>query len=698
MDSRYDANDAEWHRNQYSSWGIDLADRVYTSRLLGRDPALVLHGGGITSVKSRAPDVDGKPVDVLWVKGSGWDLGSIEPQGFAQCRLEPLRAYCHLPSLSDEAMVAALRSQMLNPNGPTPSVEALLHAHLPGKFVDHTHADAVLAIVDQPDAAERSARLWGERACFLPYVAPGFVLAQRILELGISEASPPLVILERHGLFTWGQTAQQSYERMITAVAEAERYLGTQRRSSAVPRVTPGTSLATDPARRRNSRALVSPILRGALARRETGARFVSDWRDDTAVLDFVALESSPEVAARGCITPDHSIRTKPFPAWLDGVGHDAPGLGAEEVERRITLGLDRFASQYQSYFSTHCGRSPTPLTRLDLLPRVLAVPGLGIAGLGRTRREAQIAADLFVHAIAVMTHAEAIGSYSPVSAGELFDVEYWSLEQAKLGARRTDGALAGQIALITGAASGIGLATATHFLALGAHVVMVDRDQPGLEVACAGLQRRFGDSVQSHVADLTDPAQARHAIEAAALAFGGLDIVVSNAGTAPSGALHEAEGNASLTQSLEVNLLSHQYVAQSAAQVLIRQRLGGCLLFNASKSAFNPGPLFGPYAVAKSALVALMKQYSIDMAPFGVRANAVNADRVRTGLFSEDLINQRALARGVSPETYFKSNLLSRETLATDVAQAFAYLAAAHATTGAVIPVDGGNAAAFPR
>jgi NAD(P)-dependent dehydrogenase (short-subunit alcohol dehydrogenase family) len=218
------------------------------------------------------------------------------------------------------------------------------------------------------------------------------------------------------------------------------------------------------------------------------------------------------------------------------------------------------------------------------------------------------------------------------------------------------------------------------------------------LEVAYAELQRRFGDSVLAHVADLTEPAQARQAVEAAALAFGGLDIVVSNAGNAPSGALHEADGNASLIRSIEVNLLSHQYVAQSAAEVLIRQGLGGCLLFNASKSAFNPGPLFGPYAVAKSGLVALMKQYSIDMAPFGVRANAVNADRVRTGLFSEDLINQRALARGISPETYFKSNLLNRETLGTDVAQAFAYLAVAHATTGAVIPVDGGNAAAFPR
>jgi rhamnose utilization protein RhaD (predicted bifunctional aldolase and dehydrogenase)/NAD(P)-dependent dehydrogenase (short-subunit alcohol dehydrogenase family) len=692
MDLRYDPADAEKYRHQYSSWGVDLADRVYTSRLLGQDPTLVLHGGGNTSVKSRATEVGGEAVDVLWVKGSGWDLGSIEPQGFSQCRLEPLRAYCRLPSLSDESMVAALRSQMLNPSGPTPSVEALLHAHLPGKFVDHTHANAVLAIVDQPDAARRCAELWGDRAAFLPYVAPGFVLAQRILELGISEDSPPLLILEKHGIFSWGRTAQESYERMLAAVAEARHYLGTQPR-----RPTLGSTHA-DVVQREALRAVVAPILRGALVKREDGARFVSDWRDGPALLDFVNLEASPQVAARGCITPDHSIRTKPFPAWIEGVGPDAGELSTEEIGRRVTAGLDRFAKQYAQYFSSNCGRSPTPLTRLDLLPRIVAVPGLGIAGLGRTHAQAKVAADLYEHAVAVMADAEAIGSYRPVSHAELFDVEYWSLEQAKLGARRAEASLAGQVAVVTGAASGIGLATATHFLGQGAHVVLVDCDQAALQSATTGLQRRFGSSVVAQVADLTQPAQANAAITAASLAFGGLDIVVSNAGNAPSGALHGPEGSSLLSRSLEVNLLSHQYVAQSAANVFLAQGIGGCLLFNASKSAFNPGPLFGPYAVAKSGLVALMKQYSIDLAAFGVRCNAVNADRVRTGLFSTELIESRARARGVTPDDYFKANLLSRETRAEDVAEAFAYLAAARATTGAVIPVDGGNAAAFPR
>jgi rhamnose utilization protein RhaD (predicted bifunctional aldolase and dehydrogenase)/NAD(P)-dependent dehydrogenase (short-subunit alcohol dehydrogenase family) len=691
MASLYDANEAQRYRTDYAAFGSDLADRVYTSRLLGRDPALVLHGGGNTSVKSRSREVDGKLIDVLWVKGSGWDLGSIEPRGFSHCRLEPLRGYCRLPSLTDEAMVAALRSQMLDPGGPTPSVEALLHAHLPGKFIDHTHADAVLAVVDQADGAQRARELWGERAAFLSYVAPGFVLAQRVAELGLDEASPPLLILEKHGIFSWGQTAEESYARMIAAVAEAEEYLRRERRR-------PHVSIPAGSAESRRGRRLeLEPALRGALARRDAGKRLILDWRDSPAVLDFLGSPNAAAVVARGCITPDHSIRTKPFPAWLDGVSPEA-ALGGETLRERVEASLERFARDYSEYFASNAGRHSQTLTRLDLLPRVVAVPGLGFAGLGRNISQAKIAADLYEHTVDVMARAESVGSYQPVGLSDLFDVEYWSLEQAKLGTRGTEAALASQVAVVTGAASGIGLATSAHFLALGAHVLLVDRDREALARAQAGLERRHGAAVRAYAADLTDAAAARAALQEATLAFGGLDIVISNAGNAPGGALHDAEGVQRLRQSLDVNLLSHQYVAQSAAEIFLQQGIGGCLCFNASKSAFNPGPLFGPYAVAKSALVALMKQYAIDLAPFGVRANAVNADRVRTGLFSPELLEARARARGTTTDAYFSANLLGRETQAEDVAHAFAYLATAKATTGAVLPVDGGNPAAFPR
>jgi NAD(P)-dependent dehydrogenase (short-subunit alcohol dehydrogenase family) len=478
---------------------------------------------------------------------------------------------------------------------------------------------------------------------------------------------------------------------MIAAVAEAERYLARKRRPKPKP------SSAADAGARRALRLELSPILRGALGRLARGTRFILDWRDSPEVLEFVNAEWAPAVAARGCITPDHSIRTKPFPAWLSG-DLFAPNASRETLQARSDAALQSFSAAYADYFSQNAAQKSPPPQRLDLLPRIVAVPGLGIVALGRNAVQAKVAADLYEQAISVMLQAESVGSFRPVSLPELFDVEYWSLEQAKLGVRSAEPPLAGQIALITGAASGIGRATSAHFLELGAHVLMVDRDAGALSRAHAELASKAPPRLRTFVADLTDPAQASAAVDAAILAFGGLDLVVSNAGNAPSGALHERAGESLLRASLEINLLSHQHVSQQAAQALIRQGLGGCLCFNASKSAFNPGPLFGPYAVAKSALVALMKQYAIDLAPHGIRANAVNADRVRTGLFSPELIETRARARGLSPDAYFSSNLLARETLAEDVAQAFAYLATARATTGAVIPVDGGNAAAFPR
>jgi rhamnose utilization protein RhaD (predicted bifunctional aldolase and dehydrogenase)/NAD(P)-dependent dehydrogenase (short-subunit alcohol dehydrogenase family) len=689
MRSRYSAAEAASYRQQFAHAGPDLADRVYTSRLLGSDPALVLHGGGNTSVKSRVADHDGLPTDVLMVKGSGWDLGNIAPGGFAQCRLEPLRAYCQLPRMSDEQMVSALRSQMLNPEGPNPSVEALLHAHLPGKFVDHTHADAVLTVVDQPDGMERAREVWGESLLFLPYVAPGFLLARRIAELGVTPASPPVIVLGKHGIFTWGETAEESYERMIAAVDRAERYVRARVGE-------PHAAAAPPEAESRRAWARVAPILRGALARMPEGQRFLLALRSTPDVLRFLSQHSARDVAERGCVTPDHSLRLRAFPAWVDKPL--APPEGdSEGIRSNLEHALADYATRYKSYFDTNA-RGSSAFTRLDAAPRVVALPGLGVATLGKSHADAVVVGDIYEHAAKVMHDASVLGEYRPVSSSELFEVEYWSLEQAKLKKARNEAALGSKVALITGAASGIGRATAQHFLELGAHVVLVDYAREALEACAAALGARFGARVAHHTADVTVPAEVAAAVEHAVCSFGGLDIVVSNAGNAPSGVLHGDNGSDLLKASIELNLLSHQYLAQAASHVMLSQGIGGCLLFNASKSAFNPGPKFGPYAVAKSGLVALMKQYAIDLASFGIRANAVNADRVRTGLFSETLIAERAQARGVTPEQYFRANLLERETRAEDVAQAFAYLAQAEATTGAVLPVDGGNPAAFPR
>jgi NAD(P)-dependent dehydrogenase (short-subunit alcohol dehydrogenase family) len=480
---------------------------------------------------------------------------------------------------------------------------------------------------------------------------------------------------------------------MIEGVDRAERYGAARRRSA----TTSLDATQADATARRRAWVQLAPVLRGALARMPEGQRFVLALRDTPTLDAFLTSPGASEIATRGCITPDHALRTRPFPAWLA----DSIAVSRSEPAQARTAAegaLSSYASRYTAYFDTHSRQSSTPLTRLDAAPRVVALPGLGVAAVGRTRGEANVVADLYEHTAQVMQDATQIGVYQPVSHAELFEVEYWSLEQAKLKKPKSEGGLAGKIALVTGAASGIGRATAEHFLELGAHVVLVDRSAAALESTTATLKARFSSRVSHRLADVTRPEEVQAAVDHAAEQFGGLDLVVSNAGDAPSAELHTDEGSALLKASLELNLLSHQYLASSASRLMIAQGIGGCLLFNASKSTFNPGPKFGPYAVAKSGLVALMKQYAIDLARYGVRSNAVNADRIRTGLFSEALLAERARARGVTPEAYFRNNLLERETLASDVAQAFAYLAVAEATTGAIVPVDGGNAAAFPR
>jgi rhamnose utilization protein RhaD (predicted bifunctional aldolase and dehydrogenase)/NAD(P)-dependent dehydrogenase (short-subunit alcohol dehydrogenase family) len=690
MQSRYDTSAAAQAVKTFGAQAdADLALRVYTSRLLGGDPALVLHGGGNTSVKTTRHELTGEPVEVLCVKGSGWDLGRIEPAGFPACRLEPLRRLCRLDALSDEDMVAALRSQMLDPSSPTPSVEALLHTFLPGKFVDHTHADAVLALQDQPNARAIASEVWGGAYLFVPYVMPGFALAKRVVELGRDLSGIHGLILEQHGIFTWGGTAEESYTRMIAGVTAAEVWRDSHRSRGAAAPLSSSAKVEPDARNRRQAR--LAPVLRGALERAGQG-RFVMTWRDDDAILALVARDDARELTERGTVTPDHVIRTKPRPMWIESGENDG------ELRKACDRAVSGYAEWYGDYFTRGSAAHEGPLTRLDAAPRVVLVRGLGALTLGRTLADARVAGDIVARSAQVMQDAEAIGRFTPVAEQHLFDVEYWSLEQAKLARSGSSGPLAGRVAFVTGAAGGIGLAVAEHLLGSGAHVFMTDRAGDALDRAVASLAQRFGARVAGCGCDVTSSTEVHDAVERAVLTFGGLDLLVSNAGTAPQGLLHTADGDAALAASLEINLLGHQRVARAVTEVLLAQGSGGCLLFNASKSAVNPGPEFGPYAVPKAGLLALMRQYAVDLGSQGIRANAVNADRIRTDLFGGGVLEARAKARGLSPDAYFRQNLLGRETTAVDVAAAFAWLAQSEATTGCVVTVDGGNAAAFLR
>jgi rhamnose utilization protein RhaD (predicted bifunctional aldolase and dehydrogenase)/NAD(P)-dependent dehydrogenase (short-subunit alcohol dehydrogenase family) len=693
MESRYDPQAAAQMVRDLAGRSSELlALRTYTARLVGREAALVLHGGGNTSVKSTETTILGESVDVIHVKGSGWDLATMQPEGHPAVRLAPLRQLRVLDAMTDEAMVNELRTNLLDASAPNPSVETLLHAFLPARFVDHTHADAILAVCDQPDGERICASIFGRGLVWVPYVMPGFALAKRCadaFERLLAAGEPAVMVLEKHGLFTWGASAKESYERTIDAVTRAERYA--LERGAAV-----SATLAPRAPRVEATNLQVLPALRGAvakLANEATERGPILRTRATPAILTFLARPDAMDLVSRGCATPDHVLRTKPTALFIPRPAYeDAPRLA-----RELDAAVVRYAAAYDSYFEQMTRAKGVSKKRLDPFPRVVLLQGFGACALGGTATEADIALDLYEHTIDVMTNAARIGSYEPVDRSHLFDVEYWGLEQAKLKPV-IEQPLSRCIALVTGAASGIGRATAERMLSAGAHVALLDRDNGELALVVESLGKKHKGRVLSIEANVREPEAVERAVAQIVGTWGGLDLVISNAGTAPEGRLDSADGDAALRDSLEMNCLSHATVARVAAGVMTAQGRGGCLLFNASKSAFNPGPGFGPYAVAKSALVALMRQYAVDLGPLSIRSNAVNADRVRTRLFAGGVVESRAKARGLPVDEYFRANLLAREVSPDDVADAFVYLATARATTGCVVTVDGGNAAAFPR
>ncbi|MGH7048384.1 MAG: bifunctional aldolase/short-chain dehydrogenase [Stellaceae bacterium] len=686
MLSRWSDEDAARLCDHYAERGVghDVALRVYTSRLLGRDPRLVLHGGGNTSVKTVVRDLLDEQVEVLCVKGSGWDMAEIEPAGLPAVRLAPLRKLRLRVALADQEMVRVQRANLIDPGAPNPSVETLLHAFLPQKFVDHTHSTAILSFADQPDAAERCADLYGGRLGLVPYIMPGFLLAKAAAE--IFEADPEVegLVLLKHGIFTFGETAREAYERMIAAVALAEEQLAQRRKMVFAAARLPAAIAGA---------AAVAPILRGACAVAqpgETGAykRFVLDFRTGPAVLDYVNGAELDRYSQAGVATPDHTIRTKNHPLVVP-----APEAGRLDAFKiAVRAGVERFVADYHAYFARYNSHQAAAKRELDPMPRVILVPGLGLFGLGGTAKDARIAADLAVSTIETVTDAEAIGRFAPVGEAELFDIEYWSLEQAKLG-QSLDKPLAGQIAVITGGAGTIGLATARAMARNGAEIALLDIDGSTVAKAATAL----GGAALGLACDVTDPAAVRAAFERIAEHFGGLDIVVSNAGAAWEGRIGEVEDRV-LRQSFELNFFAHQTVAQNALRIMLAQGTGGCLLFNVSKQAVNPGPNFGPYGLPKAATLALMRQYALEYGAHGIRANTVNADGIRGGLLTPEFIKARAAAYRISEAVYMSRNLLGREVTAGDVADAFLSLASARNTTGSFVTVDGGNLAAAPR
>lgn len=674
MENLWSDREAEAAVARYGAEGVrrDLALRVYTTRLLGGEPRLVLHGGGNTSLKTRMTDLAGDEVEVLRVKGSGWDMGRIEPPGLPAVRLEPLRRLRQRDALSDEDMVAAHRANLLDPAAPSPSVETLLHAFLPHRYIDHTHANAVLALTDQPDGAALCREVFGGKVVLVPYIMPGFRLARKAAQ--VFEEAPDCegMILLNHGVFTFGETARESYERMIRLVSLAEARL-----AAAPAKAFRSARLPDRPAAPEE----IAPVLRGLLARPASEpdgepARFLLAFRGGACIRRFVDGAEVSRYGLAGTVTPDHSLRVKSWPVLLP----PARAGAAEEFAKDAAAAVRRFEADYMAYFERGNARAGNGLTALDPAPRVLLAPGVGLFAAGRDAKAAAIAADLAEAAIEVIADAERIGRFASIGEEDLFDIEYWPLEQAKLG-RAAPPPLAGQVAVVTGAAGAIGQAVMAAFRAEGAEPVGLDLEAGPDTIEC----------------DVTRPEAVGAAFAEVCRRHGGVDILVSNAGAAWQGRIGEV-GEAELRRSFELNFFAHQAVAQAAVRIMRAQATGGSLLFNVSKQAVNPGPDFGPYGVAKAATLALMRQYAIDYGRDGIAANAVNADRIRSGLLDGAMVAARAKARGLSEEDYMRGNLLGREVRAVDVARAFTDLARARKTTGAVLTVDGGNIAAAMR
>ena len=659
---------SRWREAEAARCADDLELRAYASRLLGAEPSLVLHGGGNTSVKSRARDALGRETEVLHVKGSGWDLATIEPAGFAPVRMDALLAMADMERLSDAAMVRAQRSAMLDPDAPNPSVEAILHALIPFAWVDHTHADAVVTLSNTPDGERRLRELYGEAVLIVPYVMPGFDLARKVREMTRDADWSRLggMVLMHHGVFTFADSARESYERMIRLVDMAEQALagaaapvGDAARSARAGQPTGGEDL----------RLLAR--MRRAVGK-ERGAPVVARLDDGAEAVAFARDATLCAAARRGTLTPDHVIRVKHAPMLLEDDDPEAAVAG--------------FARACHERFARLGGPG---LTELDAAPRWALWPGRGAVAFGRSAREAGIVADIVAHTLPAVRAAEALGGWRPVGERELFEVEYWELEQAKLAREGSGGAAehAGKVALVTGAASGIGRACAEELRAQGAAVAALDVNPDVADIF------RGADAL-GLPCDITDGAAVAAAVEACVRRFGGLDIVVANAGVFPASRAIEEMDDATWAKSLEVNLTGHQRLFRETIPYL---KLGfdPAVVIIASRNVLAPGPGAAAYSCAKAALTQLGRVAALELAPAGVRVNMLHPDCVYdTGIWTDEVLAARAASYGLPVEAYKRRNLLGVEVSSRQVARLVSAMAGPlfSCTTGAQLPVDGGN------
>ncbi len=686
MDSRW--SDAE--ANGLSDFDL----LVYASRLIGAETSLVIWRGGNTSLKLIERDFGGRAVRVLRVKESGSDLKNIARKDFPGVRMDEIRPLLEREEMGDQEMVDYLGHAVMEPGGPRPSIETLLHGFLPFGAVIHTHADAIVSLTNTDRCAEVLREVYGREVVAIPYRRPGFLLSKEVAHAVSEHPESKAVILEKHGTITWGQTIKDAYLATIELITKAEETINTKRKGRRCfggLRVTP-----LQPEARREVTLAVAPFLRGLVSR---DRRVILHFHDAPAVLEFVGSIEAAPLSQVGPATPDHTIYTKRLPCFVPIDRPADPG----HVKAALEDAVERFVADYTSYFDANCFEGAE---LLDPFPRVILLPGLGMFTTGKDKGTAGIVADIYHHTISVLGAASALGRYASLTPKDAFDVEYWPLELYRLALAPPEKELARRIALVTGGASGIGRAVALRLAREGAHVVIGDLDEAGARRTAEEIASTRGAGSAIGVSmDVTREGSVRRAVEEVVLAYGGLDIVVSNAGVAHAAPLDRTE-LADWERSLAVNATGHFLVAREALRLLTVQGLGGAFVFVGTKNVLSPGKDFGAYSASKAAEAQLAKVVALEGGPFAIRANIVNPDAVfqDSKLWSDEVRRERAQAQGISvdqiEEFYKKRNLLGASILPEDVAEAVCFLASDRSakTTGCTITVDGGLKDAFPR
>ena len=649
MKSLYDDKEAK-------NYKTDLDLRVYTSRLLGRDASLVLHGGGNTSVKSTATNLFGEVEEILYVKGSGWDLATIEAEGFAPVKMDMLLKMAELKVLSDTDMVKYQRLAMINPSAPNPSVEAILHAIIPFKFVDHTHTDAVVTITNTDGGEDKIKELYGDKVLVIPYIMPGFALAKLIYDMtrDVDWNNLEGMVLMNHGLFTFSDDAKKSYEKTIELVDRAEKYLEAKGAVLNVEKAEVNIELLTLAKIRKEVSTL-------------KGNAIISILNDSDLAVHF-SKQNIEKIAVQGPLTPDHVIRTKRVPAIL---GDD------------FTADLANFVKEYKEYFEAN----KRDETLLNPAPNFAILKGGGTLSFGANAKEANIIKDINEHTYEAILKAQMLGGYKALSASNIFEVEYWSLEQAKLKGGGKLPEFSGKVAVVTGAASGIGLAIAKMLNARGAAVVALDIN-PDVE-----MMFNKADFIGVKC-DLTSSEDIQKAVAKTVKSFGGIDIVVSNAGIFTPSENLESLSDENWQRSMNINLTTHQKLIKYTAPFL-KLGVDATIIMVASKNFPAPGKGAAAYSVAKAGQTQLGRIAALELGEFGVRVNTLHPHAVfDTAIWSDEVLASRAKAYNMSVEEYKTNNVLKTEIKSNDVAELVCAMAGAPfaKTTGSQVAIDGGS------